>query len=611
MTDYSLEVTFDGLAAWVPKIVAEKLDGYFVLWPNAQFAERAYWIKPDNKIQPHVCEPHQAVLLVNHDELVSAQKPPEAVVSNPKHQRPQAFFFLAKRQVWFKDLKEAPLTFVATDSQWRFDTLPHMAEISPRHRRLRADLNPAAGNFDLAQSGLAGFLKITGGNLSVSQVFNDGEELHFARVKSRQGVLRFGKIIKKSPIGNQILWQTPIKHETVTIVLENKGGPMEIVVKADPATHVARIRLVNAELEVPVLGRADPFSLPKGKSRFPDPDFAVYYPLSANTSNKGRRVAVETGTTTGQPREALCAGSVRRFRGGARMNRTIDVELCEKLDEDWLSGFARAGAEILLFVRRGALPQVEELLETLHVDRRSVRTYQGRFSTLIDTALAPGSFCGTGTPNLYPDSEITPEKGKEGILSCFVKDANGDPHGLTVEHLFVERAVDVCSQAGRAGTFARDGELAAKGEAPADCAVFSVNPKAVLNSNLASGYVESTDLPSTEKLGVYRASDGALVATVASVTACVKYSIDAVDEQTAVTSKKPVKATDQILLYDKTGKLAGEGESGSLILMGDVGGSFKKGAPLGLCTAFFTGREWFVASPLAACLDQLKVSYSP
>jgi len=181
-----------------------------------------------------------------------------------------------------------------------------MAEISPRHRRVRADLNPAGGTFDLAKSGLAGFLAITGGNLAVTQLFDSGRELHFARVKSQSGELGFGRVVKKAPVGNQVFWKTPLADKQVTVVLKGGDGTVEIVVKADP---VARLRLVNAELEVPVFGKTDPFPLPEGKSRFPDPDFGVYYPLSANVSTKGRRVAIRTGTPIGS-REKPCAPAV-------------------------------------------------------------------------------------------------------------------------------------------------------------------------------------------------------------------------------------------------------------------------------------------------------------
>jgi hypothetical protein len=152
--------------------------------------------------------------------------------------------------------------------------------------------------------------------------------------------------------------------------------------------------------------------------------------------------------------------------------------------------------------------------------------------------------------------------------------------------------------------------LGAKGEAPADCAVLSVHPEAVLDSNLAPNPVASADLPKAERLSVHRASEPTQVATVASVTACVKYDIDVVDDQGGVVTKE-VKVTEQILLFDDSGTFAAEGDSGALILMSEAGGSFKRFDPLGLCTAFFTGRQWFVASPLAACLDRLKVSYSP
>lgn len=312
MTSHYLEVTFEGLAAWVPRIVAEgEITGYDVLWPDAQFADRAYWIRPDDPTLPHVCEPHQAILMANSDE-VAQEKGTERYKAYVRGdaRREQALFRIDHAQVLFPNLPEASLTFDVPTGQWGFDTLAHMRQISPRHRWARKALNPANPHFDPTKLGLGGAMSIGGGNLSVSQLFDDGEEVRFARVKSREGELQLGRKVRKSPLGNQILWRAPLNGDSVRIEFRRtEGVTVEeswIEVKAEP---VARIRLVNTELEGPVFGLSDPFKLPEGGSRFPDPDFGVYYPLSSSTSRKGRRVPVEKGSTIGS-KDKPCAPAV-------------------------------------------------------------------------------------------------------------------------------------------------------------------------------------------------------------------------------------------------------------------------------------------------------------
>lgn len=175
--------------------------------------------------------------------------------------------------------------------------VPSMSVISPRHEYVSAKCHPEGRE---AAKHLSGAFKLSGGDLKVAGYYDGANgNVDFGYVVPILGKLLFWSRVWGKKSANHLLWEVSVpKSSVITIVsstLNGLGGSVtqRYILKPDK-DGVVEAALFHGEVEMVTLFEKDSF-LGERLVGLPDPDFEMYYPLSAGSQWIPGRVPVPIG----------------------------------------------------------------------------------------------------------------------------------------------------------------------------------------------------------------------------------------------------------------------------------------------------------------------------